>query len=130
MTISDSFTSEYVWLVPIEICFGNHKHFLVDSALGNVALAWKHLSPAIPVTVLYPVSVEEEPGEVIPHVDIHCLAAFDEGIEECRNFRTGLGNSEKEGLSSDHKWSYHVLNGLITGCGTWNVEEFHEAFLR
>ena len=25
----------------------------------------------------------QEPGEVILHVDVHCLAAFDEGIEEC-----------------------------------------------
>ena len=91
MTISDSFTSEHVGFVPVRICFGSPETFPVEPALGNVALARKHLSPAIPVTVLHPVSVEEEPGEVILHVDIHRLAAFDEGIEECRNLRTGLG---------------------------------------
>ena len=62
---------------------GSHEPFPVEPALGNVALARKHLSPAIPVAVLHSVPVEEEPGEVILHVDIHCLAAFDEGIEEC-----------------------------------------------
>ena len=129
MTISDSFTSEEVGLVPVGICFGSPKHFPVDSALGNVALAWKHLSPALPVTVLHPVSVEEDLGKVIFHVDAHCLAAFDEGIEECRNLRSGLGDAEKEGLSSDHKGSYHVFGSLIARCGTWNVEEFHKAFL-
>ena len=65
MNISDSFTSEHVGFVPVGICFGSPEHFPVDPALGNVALARKHLSPAIPVTVLHPVSVEEEPSEVI-----------------------------------------------------------------
>ena len=80
MTISDSFTSEHVGFVPVGIFFGSPEHFPVDPVLGNVALARKHLSPAIPVTILHPVSVEEEPGEVILNVDIHCLAAFDDGI--------------------------------------------------
>ena len=112
MNKSDSFISEHVGFAPVGICFGSPEHFPVDPALGNVALAREYLSPAIPVTILHPVSVEEEPGEVILHVYIHCLAAFDEGIEECRNFRTGLGNAEKEGLPSYHKGSYHILGGI------------------
>ena len=127
MNISDSFTSEHVGFAPVGICFGSPEHFPVDPALGNVALSWKHLSPAIPVTVLQLITVEEEPGEVILNVDVHCLAAFDEGIEECRNFRTGLGDAEKEGLSSYHKGSYHVFGGLVPRCCTWNIEECHEA---
>lgn len=99
MTISDSFASEHVGVVLVVICYGSPDPFPVDPAFGNVALARKHLSPAIPVTILHPVSVEEEPGEVILNVDIHCFAAFNEGIEECRNLRSGLGDAEKEGLS-------------------------------
>ena len=129
MNISDSFTSEHVGFVPVGIRLGGPEHFPVDPALGNVALARKHLSPAIPVAVLHSVPVEEEPGEVILHVDIHCLAAFNEGIEECRHLRTGLGNAEKEGLSTYHKGSYHVFGGLVPRCCTWNIEECHEAFL-
>ena len=103
MTISDSFTSEHVGFVPVGICFGSPETFPVEPAWGNVALSWKHLSPALPVSVLHSVSVEEEPGKVIFHVDAHCLAAFDEGIVECRNLRSGLGDAEKEGLSSTTK---------------------------
>ena len=83
--------------------------FISKLVCGDCGCFFAPRSPAISVTVLHPVSVEEEPGEVILHVDIHCLAAFDEGIEECRNFRTGLSDAEKEGLSSYHKGAYHVL---------------------
>ena len=56
MTISDSFTSEHVGFVPVRIRLGSPEPFSVEPALGNVALARKHLSPVIPVTVVHPVS--------------------------------------------------------------------------
>lgn len=56
---------------------GSHEPFPVEPALVNVALARKHLSSAIPGTVVHPVSKSQA------KFDIHCLAAFDEGIEEC-----------------------------------------------
>lgn len=54
--ISDYFTSEHVGFVPVGICFGSPEPFPVEPAVGNVTPARKHLSPAIPVTVVHPVS--------------------------------------------------------------------------
>ena len=37
--------SEHVRFVFLEISLGCHEHFPIDPALGNIAQAWKHLSP-------------------------------------------------------------------------------------
>ena len=87
-------TTEFVGFGPVFIRNSIEEFFSVSNSVRDVTSAGKHCSPCIFISVLDCVCIQNQMSKIIPDIDVHILACFDKGVEECGYFCTGLCNIE------------------------------------